>query len=265
MSYNDVKKDGAFMNIAVVTGASSGLGVEYVKQIAQMYPSLDEIWLVARRREKLEQLANSLPSTNCRVIVCDITSEHDIASYEEALKDFDANVKILINNAGFGRLEDFKNISVADNAGMVRLNCEALTVFTAVTLKFMKPLAQIINVSSIASFVPNARMAVYSSTKAYVTSFSRALRFELKKDKINVTAVCPGPMDTEFLPVANIEKGTSKTFDMLPRVNPVSVAKNSLLAAKRGRSMYTDLAFYKFYRFLAKIVPHCILMHFAKT
>lgn len=253
------------MNIAVVTGASSGLGVEYVKQIAKMYPTLDEIWIVARRKEKLEALANTIPSTPCRAVVCDITNEQDVTTYEQMLKDFDANVKILVNNAGFGRLQEFQNISVEDNAGMVRLNCEALTVITAVTLKFMKPLAQIINISSIASFVPNARMAVYSSTKAYVTSFSRALRFELKSRRINVTAVCPGPMDTEFLPIANIGKGTSRTFDMLPRVSPESVAKNSLIAAKKGKGMYTNLAFYKFYRFLAKIAPHSILMHFAQT
>ena len=253
------------MNIAVVTGASSGLGAEYVKQISDMYPTLDEIWMVARRKDKLDELASRIIKLPCRAVVCDITNERDVAMYEQMLKDFDANVKILVNNAGFGKLEEFQNISVSDNAGMVRLNCEALTVITAVTLKFMKPLARIINVSSIASFVPNARMAVYSSTKAYVTSFSRALRYELKKQHINVTAVCPGPMDTEFLPLANIAKGSSKTFDMLPRVSPKNVAKKSLIAASKGKAMYTNLAFYKFYRFLAKIVPHSIMMLFAKT
>ncbi len=253
------------MDIAVVTGASSGLGMEYVKQIAQMYPTLDEIWLIARRREKLEALAKGITSVSCRAVVCDITNEQDVNAYKILLKDLDANIKILVNNAGFGKLENFQNISVDDNAGMVRLNCEALTVFTSISLVFMQPSSQIINISSIASFVPNARMAVYSSTKAYVTSFSRALRLELKPRRINVTAVCPGPMDTEFLPLANIETGTSKTFDMLPRVKPENVARKSLIAASRGHGMYTDRAFYKFYRFLAKIVPHSIMMKLAKT
>ena len=125
--------------------------------------------------------------------------------------------------------------------------------------------AEIINISSIASFVPNARMAVYSSTKAYVTSFSRALRYELKRKKINVLAVCPGPMDTEFLPVANIGKGSSHTFDTLPRVNPTMIAKKSLAASKKGRAVYTGRAFYKFYRFLSRIIPHKILMKLAAT
>ncbi len=253
------------MNIAIVTGASSGLGTEYVKQIADMYPTLDEIWIIARRKDKLEQIAKSITSVPCRAVVCDITDEQNVAAYRQLLDSTNANVKMLVNNAGFGRLEEFTNISASDNAGMVRLNCEALTVITSITLDYMTENAQIINVSSIASFVPNARMAVYSSTKAYVTSFSKALHFELKKRRINVTAVCPGPMDTEFLPVANIEKGTSKTFDTLPRVKPEHVARASLIAAKHGRGVYTDRAFYKFYRVLAKIVPHSIMMYLAKT
>jgi short-subunit dehydrogenase len=129
----------------------------------------------------------------------------------------------------------------------------------------MKEKSEIINTCSIASFAPNARMAVYSSTKAYVMSFSRALRFELKPRKINVLAVCPGPMDTEFLPVAGIGKGDSFTFDTLPRVNPKKLAKNTLKASKKGKGVYTELAFYKFYRFLAKVLPHSLVMHLCKT
>ncbi len=253
------------MNIAVITGASSGLGTEYVKAVADMYPTLDEIWILARRKEKLEEIAGKILTVNCRAVVCDVTNATDIKMYKEMLNDFSANVKILINNAGFGKLGRFDEAACDHSVNMVRLNCEALTVITAVTLPFMKPLSQIINVSSIASFVPNARMAVYSSTKAYVTSFSRALREELKERKINVTAVCPGPMETEFLSLADIAPGSSKTFDMLPRVNPGQVAVKSLLAASRGKAMYTDRAFYKFYRILSKILPHSILIKLAKT
>lgn len=253
------------MNIAVITGASAGLGTEYVKAVADTYPTLDEIWILARRKEKLEEIANKILTVKCRSIVCDVTNSDDLMSYKEMLNDFSANVKILVNNAGFGKLGIFDEISQESSVNMIRLNCEALTVVTAVTLPFMKPLSQIINVSSIASFVPNARMAVYSSTKAYVTSFSRALREELKKRKINVTAVCPGPMETEFLSLADIAPGSSKTFDMLPRVNPKNVAIKSLVAASRGKAMYTDRAFYKFYRILSKILPHSILIKLAKT
>jgi short-subunit dehydrogenase len=124
---------------------------------------------------------------------------------------------------------------------------------------------EIINIASIASFVPNTRMAVYSSTKAFVLSLSRALREELKPKKINVLAVCPGPMDTEFLPVANIKKGTSKMFDTLPRVSPAIVAKKSLIHSAKAHSVYTPLLLFKFYRILAKLLPNSLIMKIAGT
>ena len=91
-------------------------------------------------------------------------------------------------------------------------------------------------------------------------SFSRCLRAELKKRKINVLAACPGPMDTEFLSVANIEPGSSKTFDTLPRVNPKTMALKSLKASKRKKAVYTNRLIYKFFRLLAKVMPHSIVM-----
>ena len=252
------------MNIAVITGASSGIGREYVRAVYEMYPSLDEIWIIARRKALLEEISKN---TDKKVVAfpLDITDDSSIAQYEERLKSCNANVQLLINNAGFGRLSRFDECSAQDSAGMIRLNCEALTVMTTATLPFMKEGGEIINLCSIASFAPNTRMAVYSSTKAYVMSFSRALRAELKCRKINVLAVCPGPMDTEFLSVANIEKGTSRTFDTLPRVNPKVMAVKSLKASKRGRAVYTNLLFFKFYRFLAKILPHSIVMKMCGT
>lgn len=250
------------MNIAIITGASSGLGAEYVNLLDNM--NFDELWLIARRKERLEELASEI-KTPCKVLPLDLLDSASIKTYIAALEENKPNVKMLINNAGFGKLGYFEEIDEVSSANMIRLNCEALTAFTHSTLPYIKNGGEIINISSIASFVPNARMTVYSSTKAYVTSFSRALRFELKRKNINVLAVCPGPMDTEFLPVANIGKGSSKTFDTLPRVNPKKIAKNSLKASKKGRAIYTERAFYKFYRLLSRIVPHKILMVFAQT
>ncbi len=250
------------MNIAVITGASSGLGYEYAKAVDTSYDTIDEIWLIARRRDRLEKTAYEL-NTTVRIIDMDLTDETAVCRYGEMLKIYEANVRLLINNAGFGRLGYFDDIQIKDNTGMVRLNCEALTEMTAITLPFMSSGAQIINVCSIAAFAPNTRMAVYCSTKAYVMSFSRALRGELKRKRINVLAVCPGPMDTEFLPVANITKGASRTFDTLPRVSPQSVAKHSIAASKKGKAVYTDRAFYKFYRFLSKILPTGLVMKMA--
>ncbi len=252
------------MNIAVVTGASSGLGREYAKVLYESRTDLDEIWVIARREDRLQELQSELGSTVIPVAF-DITDSNSVEEYVKRLKEKQATVKLLINNAGFGKLGNFDELSLQDNTRMVRLNCEALTAITAATLPFMNERSEIINSCSIASFAPNTRMAVYSSTKAYVMSLSRALRAELKPRKINVLAVCPGPMSTEFLAIANIERGSSKTFDTLPRVNPHIMAVKSLNASKKGKAVYTNRLFYKFYRLLAKILPHSLVMKMCGT
>ena len=252
------------MNIAVITGASAGLGTEHAKAVDKKRNDIEEIWLIARRKDKLGEVAKSL-SKPVRILSFDITDNQVVSDYVNLLESEKANVKLLINNAGFGKLGLFYELSKEDNAGMIRLNCEALTVMANVTLPFMSEGAEIINTCSIASFAPNARMAVYSSTKAFVMSFSRALRAELKSRKINCLAVCPGPMETEFLSLAGIEKGTSHTFDTLPRDNPRRVAENSLKASQKGKAVFTDHIFYKFYRVVAKILPTSLVMLMAKT
>ena len=252
------------MKIAVITGASSGLGKEYAFAVSRLRQDINEIWLIARRKEKLEDVASNL-SKKSRILSLDITDPNAIEEYKNLLETENAEVSLLINNAGFGKLGYFHDISTEDNAGMIRLNCEALTVFTSVTLPFMNEGGEIINTCSIASFAPNSRMAVYSSTKAFVMSFSRALRNELKQRKINVLSVCPGPMETEFLSLAGINKGDSKTFDMLPRVNARVMAVKSLKASRRRKAVYTNRIFYKFYRILAKILPHSLVMKMCGT
>ncbi len=252
------------MKIAVITGASSGLGKEFAFAVSRLRDDISEIWLIARRKEKLEEVASNL-SKKVRIIPLDITDNAAVNEYKRLLEAEKAEVSLLINNAGSGKLGYFYDIPTDDNAGMIRLNCEALTVITSVTLPFMKPNAEIINTCSIASFAPNSRMAVYSSTKAFVMSFSRALRAELKKDKINVLSVCPGPMETEFLGLAGIDKGTSKTFDRLPRDNAKKVAEHSIKASSNGKAVYCDHYFYKFCRVLSRILPTAIAMQIAKT
>ena len=252
------------MKIAVITGASSGLGTEYVRAVVNMRPEIDEIWVIARRSERLEELKVQY-GDKIHPLPLDITEENAIKEYTAALQEANAEVCLLINNAGYGKLGDFDEISTENNAGMVRLNCEALTVWSSVTLPFMPDGSEIINTCSIASFAPNTRMAVYSSTKAYVMSLSRCMRTELKKRNINVIACCPGPMNTEFLAVADIPKGASHTFDTLPRVNPRVMAEKTLIASKKRKGVYTNLFFYKFYRVLAKILPNSLVMKFCGT
>lgn len=252
------------MKIAVITGASSGLGREYAMAVSSARKDIDEIWLIARREDKLRETAESI-STKTRLVPLDITDSGCMDKYSALLSELKPTVSLLINNAGYGKLGNFDTLSPEDNGGMVRLNCEALTVMTALTLPYMEKDSEIINSCSIAAFAPNTGMAVYSSTKAYVMSLSRALRSELKSRGINVLAVCPGPMDTEFLPLAGIAPGSSRTFDTLPRVNPAVMARKSLEASAKKRGVYTNRLFFKFYRVIAKILPHSIVMKMSAT
>ena len=249
--------------IAVITGASSGLGVEFYKELQK--EALDEIWIIARREDRLKEISEKLGKIKTRVVPMDITRPENVEAYKALLAKENADVRFLVNNAGFGTVGNLYEADHVKQGQMVDLNVKALTEFTVVTLSHMTKGSCIINVCSIASFVPNARMTVYSSTKAYVMSFTRGLRYELKKKKVNATAVCPGPMSTEFLNVAGIEKGVSKTFDTLPYCNPSKTAKGGIKAAKNGRCVYTPRGFYKFYRVLAKALPASFMMGLAKV
>lgn len=253
------------MTVAILTGASAGLGQSFFKSLLADGPQVDEIWLIARRKERLEEMAASCPEQKIRVLPMDLTDKESFKALADILENEKPDVRALINNAGFGKMGYVEELDPEDQGGMVDLNVRALTVLSAMVLPYMHKGAFVLNVCSIASFVPNPRMTVYSSTKAYVMSFSRGLREETKKRGVNVLALCPGPMRTEFLPVAGIAAGSSKNFDMLPYAEPDKVAKAALKNARRGKAVYTPLAFFKFYRILARVVPHRWLMKLSKV
>ena len=251
------------MSIAILTGASAGLGQSFFRSLVARHPDLTGIWLIARRRERLEAMAKDCPIP-VTVLPMDLT---DAACYDELgdkLKADEVQVKILINNAGVGELDNVIDSDWRLQSRMVDLNCRALTAVTTVVLPHMERGGFVLNVCSIASFCPNTRMTVYSSTKAYVMSFSRGLREELKPLGINVLAVCPGPMKTEFLDVANITD-RSPMFKTLPYSDPDIVADRAVMWAGKGKSVYTPKFLFKLYRVLAKLVPHGIMMKFCKT
>ena len=251
------------MSIAILTGASAGLGQSFFRSLVARHPDLTGIWLIARRRERLEAMAEGCPIP-VTVIPADLTDPAVYDQLWDKLKADGVRVKILINNAGLGELDNVIDSNWATQSRMVDLNCRALTAVTTVVLPYMERGGFVLNVCSIASFCPNTRMTVYSSTKAYVMSFTKGLREELKPHGINTLAVCPGPMKTEFLDVANIGE-RSKMFQTLPYSDPDKVADRALVLAGKGRCVYTPKLLFKFYRLLAKLAPHCILMKICKT
>lgn len=189
---------------ALITGASSGLGAEFARQLAGRARTLI---LVARRKERLDQLATELKREGLAIhqMVADLGSE---AELERLLADVTAlgvDVDVLINNAGLGDHGLFELGSWERVKAMLDVNIRALTRLTHHFLPFMvaRKRGAILNVSSIASLLPLPQMAVYAASKAYVTSLSEALRAELRGTGVSVTALCPGPIDTEFAPLAD--------------------------------------------------------------
>lgn len=251
------------MKVAVVTGASSGLGREFSRQLVDEYPEVEQVWLIARRKERLEETARMLPCpTVC--LPMDLCDPMSFTAYQERLATDRPEVVLLVNNAGCGYLGNLGETDTALETRMIDLNLRALTAMTNLTIPFIPDGGRIINVSSIASFCPNPRLTVYSATKAFVSSFTVGLGEELRKRHISVTAVCPGPMVTEFCDVGNIT-GNSPMFEMLPYCDQVRVAHGTLLAAKQRRTIYTPTLFYKLYRVLAKVTPVKLMVKFTKT
>lgn len=252
------------MKTAIITGASSGLGREFARHASAIFPEIECFWLIARREGRLHELAAELTGKEVVCMALDLCDEASFAVLEEKLRDDQPEIALLVNNAGCGYLGNVGELPTELQTRMTKLNVTALTAVTNLCVPYMGRGARIVNVSSIASFCPNPRMTVYSATKAYVSSFSRGIREELREKGITATAVCPGPMDTEFLDLGGI-KGRSKTFDRLPYCDPSRVAEGTLLSAKAGRAFYTPKAFYKLYRFLAKVTPQALMVKLVKT
>lgn len=252
------------MKTAIITGASSGLGREFVRQLADVYPEVESYWLIARRTDRLEELAASLSGKTVDCLSMDLCDPMSFVTFREKLAAEQPEVLLLVNNAGCGYLGKVGEMDTASQTRMVDLNLRALTAITNMTIPFMREGSAILNVSSIASFCPNPGMTVYSATKAYVSSFTVGISEELREKGITATAVCPGPMKTEFLDKGGIT-GNSRTFELLPYCDQVRVAGGALRATRAGQTIYTPRLFYKFYRGLAKITPVKMMVKFTKT
>lgn len=186
------------MNIAIITGASSGMGREFAMRLDSLLKKTDEIWLLARRKDRLDALSVQM-QTKTRVIAIDLTSERELAQFAEVLAIRNAGITVLVNCAGVGKYGAFTELDGEACSEMLRLNVLALTELTRICLPYMKKGSRIIELASGAAFLPQADFAVYAASKAYVYSLGRALERELRGRGIHVTTVCPGPVDTPFL------------------------------------------------------------------
>ncbi len=228
---------------ALITGASSGLGAEFARQLA---PYARGLVLVARRNDRLEELARELRGIHrgldVRIYCADLAAEGKRAELAGWLERERVAVDFLINNAGLGDHGRFDESDWNRVRAMLDVNISALTHLTHLLVPSMLRggRAAVLNVSSVASFFPLPHMAVYSATKAYVTSFSEALAIELRPKGITVTALCPGPVPTEFFDVATREGGedAASHFETFPAfvVSPQEAVAAGLQAVAKERA-----------------------------
>lgn len=224
------------MNIAIITGASSGMGMEFARQLDNSLHKTDEIWLVARRREPMEELARTLRHKT-QIIAMDVTLESAMDQFAEVLAISSPKISVLVNCAGVGSHGKFAQLSDEAAADMMQVNIVALTRMTKMCLPYMRRGSKIIQLASGAAFVPQAAFAVYAASKAYVYSFSRALGRELEERGIHVMAVCPGPVNTPFLARAYGDPSHMKGLKKLTMVEAERVVAKAILDCKRGRSV----------------------------
>lgn len=217
---------GTEKRIGIVTGASAGLGAEFAKQLEQHF-YVDEIWLIARRVEPMRDVASSLVRAEGVCLPLDLTKSSDVSELEQKLKAENPNVVVLINNAGFGKWGPFTEIDREVQLQCIDLNVRSLTEITHLTLPYMQEHGHLIQVASSIAWVASANFAIYSASKAFVLNLTRALREELRTRGIQVIAVCPGPVKTEFFDVAE---------------NPHSRGKAEADQEKRPRSKHLALA-----------------------
>ena len=184
------------MKIAIVTGASSGMGREFVLQLNQ-YVQVDEIWVVARRQEALESLKAEV-STPVRPISLDLLDENSFESFAKLLAEEQPDIRLLVNAAGFGKFGSFENISAGDDCRMIDLNCKALVMMTRLCIPYMRSGSHILQLDSLSAFQPVPYITTYGATKAFVLSYSRAMNRELKSKGIRMMAMNPGWVKTEF-------------------------------------------------------------------
>ncbi|MGM9550543.1 MAG: SDR family NAD(P)-dependent oxidoreductase [Faecousia sp.] len=247
-------------NIAIVTGASSGMGREFVRQLSA-FVAVDEIWAIARRTAALEALKTQTP-VPVRPIVLDLLDGASFDSVEALLASEKPNVKLLVNAAGFGKFGAYHKVSIADDCRMIDLNCKALLVMTRLCIPYMQPGSHILELDSLSAFQPVPYITTYGATKAFVLSYSRAMNRELKEKGIRVMAMNPGWVKTEFFDHAfqTNSDGEVRYFDRLyEAADVVKTGLKDLYQTKKDCSIHGFPV--KFQVLLVKLLPHGFVMN----
>ena len=242
--------------IAIVTGASSGIGREYVKRLSET-KELDEIWAIARRTDRLEELKNT---TNTKIIpiTLDLTDKTFDEKLNNVLVDINPDVRVLVNAAGCGKIGAFEDVNASEHEKMLELNVNSLTKITSLVLPYMSENSEIYFMASRSGFHPVPYLSVYAASKAYVLSLARSINKELKYRKIRAIAVSPGWVRTEFIDRATLCDGVITYYNNF--VTAEQVVKRSFKDMKRGKDISICGFSTRFQVFIAKLLPHRLVM-----
>ncbi|MBR1537159.1 MAG: SDR family NAD(P)-dependent oxidoreductase [Treponema sp.] len=247
--------------ITIITGASSGMGAEFARQLSRETEST-EFWLISRNKEKLwqvkaeldESLSGGEKNLTVKVVPMNLAGKEGVNLFKTYLSTEKISgvfeIDTLINNAGFGTYGEFAETPLEKELEMIDLNCTSLTGLCGAVLPYLHENSSIINVASLAAFLPLGNFAVYAATKAYVLSFSVALAAELKDKKIKVSALCPGSVSTDFANVAS--NGARK--EVLNGKDPVAVVAHCLKKAKKGKRIILWAAKWKVTAFMSRFI-----------
>lgn len=246
--------------IIVVTGASSGMGKEFLIQILEKERNIDEIWAIARREDRLIELKEEI-SNKIVPLKLDLSNENDLLKYKEKVDKEKPNIVILANCAGFGVFDHSENIDTNIKLNMIDLNVKAPVAMIDYSLPYMNKGSKIMNIVSCASFQPIPYINDYASTKAFLLSYSRALNRELRYKKIHVLAVTPYWTKTEFFDRAVDEDKKKVVIHYNAMYESSEVMK---LAIKDLYKKRKDISCYgftnRFQKLLTKILPHSLVM-----
>ena len=243
---------------ALITGASAGIGREFARALA---PSARRLVLVARRHQRLEELRDELiarhPALDVEIRAVDLSDHAQLTGLIDWLTRNNVELDLLINNAGLGDLGSFTTADPMRLEQIVLVNMHALTLLTRAVLPGMisRNRGAILNVSSCAGFLPIPEFAVYAASKAYVTSFSEALRAELRRTNITVSALCPGPVHTEFTEVAYGDRPGHYPSPEWVHVPAGEVVKLGLVAVEQDRPVVIPGGVMKIAMFITRLTP----------
>ena len=256
VTFSKVTPPTRIMKIAIVTGASSGIGREFAMMLDR-HEKLDEIWVIARREERLRELSGVL-KTKVRPVPLDLMRESSYETYKALLAEQSPEVKVLVNGAGYGYFGEFTERTLEGQLGMIDCNSRAVVALTYLTLPYMKEGGEIYNIASTSSFQPVPYIAVYGATKAFVMSFSRAVNREVRPRGIRVMAVCPHWCKTEFFDTA-VTDDTIKYYNFFNDAR--DVAETAWRNMKRGRDVSLCGYKIKLQRLAVKLMPHSFVMN----